>query len=139
MNNSELALVSPRVKMDGWVHLPRFISKIRLHQAGKLPADYQPNLGKGFDSYWLEASGVNDAEFREIVRTKTDVEIEQWIKTNVKKSAEQIEAYNQKLLLRGHNDDVAEKFKERKAKAGLAHREDIKGFADLIDADEGRI
>jgi hypothetical protein len=35
---------SPREMMDGWVHLPRFIDKIRLHLAGKLPPDYQENL-----------------------------------------------------------------------------------------------
>jgi hypothetical protein len=36
----------PRETMCGWMHLPRYIDKIRLHLAGKLHADYQPNLGK---------------------------------------------------------------------------------------------
>ena len=40
---------SPRETMCGWPHLPRYIDKIRLHLAGKLHADYQPNFGKGFD------------------------------------------------------------------------------------------
>ena len=40
---------SPRETMCGWMHLPRYIDKIRLHLAGKLHADYQPNFGKGFD------------------------------------------------------------------------------------------
>ena len=34
--------------MCGWPYLPRYIDKIRLHLAGKLHADYQPNFGKGF-------------------------------------------------------------------------------------------
>ena len=44
--------------MCGWMHLPRFIDKVRLHLAGKLAADYQPNFGKGFDGLWLETAGV---------------------------------------------------------------------------------
>ena len=41
---------SPYEAMDSWVHLPRLVDKIRLHEAGQLPADYQPNyLHKGFD------------------------------------------------------------------------------------------
>src|ERR1051326_9597077 len=39
---------SPRETMAGWVYLPRFIDKIRLHLAGKLPPDYQENFTKGF-------------------------------------------------------------------------------------------
>ena len=45
---------SPRETMCGWMHLPRYIDKLRLSFAGKLHADYQPNLGKGFDQLWLE-------------------------------------------------------------------------------------
>ena len=40
---------SPRETMDGWPHLPRYVDKIRLHLAGRLHPDYQPNFGKGFD------------------------------------------------------------------------------------------
>src|SRR5262245_45913250 len=40
---------SPRETLCGWIHLPRYIDKIRLHLAGKLHADYRENLGKGFD------------------------------------------------------------------------------------------
>ena len=38
-------------------------------------------------------------------------------------------------------DDAAmqERLKMRKEQAGLAHREDINGFVDFIDADEKRI
>ncbi|MHB9006752.1 MAG: DUF5069 domain-containing protein [Limisphaerales bacterium] len=38
---------SPRETMCGWMHLPRYLDKIRLHLAGRLHSDYQPNLGKG--------------------------------------------------------------------------------------------
>ena len=49
---------SPRETMDGWMYLPRFVDKTRLHLAGKLHSDYQNNFGKGFDGMWLEAAGA---------------------------------------------------------------------------------
>ena len=49
---------SPRETMDGWMYLPRYIDKIRLHLAGKLHSDYTENFGKGFDGMWLKAAGV---------------------------------------------------------------------------------
>ena len=45
-------IIYPRSSLEvmcGWMHLPRYIDKIRLHLAGKLHPDYQENLGKGFD------------------------------------------------------------------------------------------
>ena len=38
-------LRSPYDKVDGLVYFGRMIDKIRLHTAGKLPAEYVPNLG----------------------------------------------------------------------------------------------
>ena len=59
---------SPYEKMDGWVHLPRLIDKIRLNKAGQLHEDYQPNyLNKGFDLAWFEASGVASETLIEVV------------------------------------------------------------------------
>jgi hypothetical protein len=54
--------------MDGWHYLPRYIDKIRLHLAGRLHADYQENLGKGFDGMWLKAAGLSHAALVEAVK-----------------------------------------------------------------------
>src|SRR5438309_489448 len=45
---------SPSAKVDGLVYFGRMLDKIRLHAKGELPAEYQPNLGKGFDGSSLE-------------------------------------------------------------------------------------
>src|SRR5436853_3071609 len=64
---------SPRETMCGWTHLPRLIDKIRLHLAGKLHPDYQPNFCKGFDGRWLQAAGVEAEQFIQVVHnTITD-------------------------------------------------------------------
>ena len=133
---------SPRETMDGWPHLPRYIDKIRLHLAGKLHEDYQTNLGKGFDGGWLKSAGVTHEQMVEVVKkTVTDGEVCDWVHKNVKVSA----AEKAKLLPAMINNPKAEdaegqaKLKMRKEQAGVAHRDDIKCFVDVIDADEQRL
>src|SRR6187200_3348535 len=77
---------SPRETMCGWMHLPRYIDKIRLHLAGKLHKDYQDNLGKGFDAAWLEAAGLTHEQFIDVVKgTLIDAQVADWVLKNVKK------------------------------------------------------
>src|SRR5436853_6846019 len=76
---------SPREVMCGWMHLPRFIDKIRLHLAGKLAPYYEANYCKGLDGLWLETSGVISEQFIEVVkRSVTDGEVCDWVLKNVK-------------------------------------------------------
>jgi hypothetical protein len=131
---------SPRETMDGWAHLPRFIDKIRLHLAGKLPPDYQENFTKGFDGAWLKASGLSADRFIDVVKnTITDGQVCDWVRKNVKKSNAEKAAFRTQILNRGTEDEeIKARLKMRKEQAGLAHRDDIKVFVDFIDADEKR-
>jgi hypothetical protein len=79
--NSIIYPRSPRETMDGWSYLPRYIDKIRLHLAGKLHADYQENLGKGFDGMWLKYAGVKHEQMIEVVKNSvTDGEVCDWMR-----------------------------------------------------------
>ena len=128
--------------MCGWTHLPRFIDKIRLHLAGRLAADYQPNFCKGFDGLWLETAGVKAEEFIEVVkRSITDGEVCDWVLKNVKKP-ESVKAEHRERMLDYPKKDDSEmqaRLKMRKENAGMARRDDIQSFVDFIDADEKRI
>src|SRR4051812_11154415 len=133
---------SPRETMAGWTYLPRFIDKIRLHLAGKLGADYQPNFCKGFDGSWLEASGVNAKELIEVVRRSvTDGEVCDWVSKNVKQPESIKAAHRDKLLNHPRKDDAEGqvRLKMRKEQSGLSHRDEIQTFVDYIDADERRL
>lgn len=128
--------------MDGWMHLPRYVDKIRLHLAGKLAADYQANLGKGFDGLWLQYAGVTHEQMVEVVRNSiTDGEVCDWVRKNVKKSAAEKAAHAQDQLSRPKAGDSAaqERFRARLKESGLEHRSDLKTFVDYIDADEKRL
>jgi hypothetical protein len=133
---------SPREVMCGWMHLPRFVDKVRLHLAGKLHADYQANFCKGFDGLWLETAGVEAGRFIEVVRhSLTDGQVCDWVLKNVKKAESVKAAHRQRMLDYPRPDDAAmqARLKQRKEAAGLAHRDDIRTFVDFIDADEKRI
>ncbi len=132
---------SPRETMCGWMHLPRYIDKIRLHLAGKLAADYQPNLGKGFDERWLKAAGLTHEAFLELVRNSiTDGEVADWVLKHVQRTDDDKATHRAGMLNYPAPGDTAmlERLALRKKQSGLEHRSDITTFVDYIDADEGR-
>lgn len=132
---------SPRETMCGWMHLPRYIDKIRLHLAGRLPADYHNNLGKGFDGWWLEAAGLRHEEFTAVVRSSiTDGEVADWVLKNVQRTEADKATHRQRMLNypSADNPQMIERLALRKKESGLDHRDDIQTFVDYIDADEGR-
>ena len=126
--------------MCGWVYLPRFVDKIRLHLAGKLHADYQENFTKGFDGAWLKAASVPADLFIQIVKdTITDGQVADWVAKNVKKTDAEKKAFNDFGLHRGRDDEASKAWlKMRKEESGLSHRDDFQTFVDYIDADEIR-
>jgi hypothetical protein len=127
--------------MAGWVYLPRFVDKIRLHLAGKLHPDYQENFTKGFDGSWLKAAGVTAEQMIDVVKNSTtDGEVADWVAKNVKKTDAEKAAYRDFILKRGtEGGEIGERLKMRKKEAGLEHRDDLQCFVDYIDADEKRI
>ncbi len=133
---------SPRETMAGWPHLPRFVDKIRLHLAGKLPPDYQENFTRGFDGWWLKAAGLDAQTFIEVVvNTTCDGQVCDWVRGNVKKTEADKEAFRDSLLNypKAGDEAAAARLKMRKEQAGFGRRDDIKCFVDFIDADEKRL
>jgi len=133
---------SPRETMCGWMHLPRFVDKIRLHFAGKLHPDYQGNFCKGFDGLWLETAGVKAEEFIEVVRKSlTDGEVCDWVRRHADKPESVKAAHRERMLNYPKKGDaeMEARLKMRKEQAGISHRDDIKTFVDYIDVDEKRL
>jgi hypothetical protein len=133
---------SSREIMDGWMHLPRYVDKIRLHLAAKLHPDYHANFGKGFDAMWLKAAGVTHEQMTDVVKNSfIDGQVFDWVRTNVKKSAVEKRAHAETMLNRPAADDSAaqERFKLRKQEFNLGNRDDVRTFVDLNDADEKRL
>jgi len=137
---TELGLRSPHVKIGGIFYFGRMLDKIRQHAKGQLPADYQPNLGRGFDARCVEFLQV---DYNEVVeRAKkggADEEILAWcFNAGRRPSEEEIYVWNEFMRKRGWNDEVSETLKRRKQEAGIADRPEIETMFAFIDADEGR-
>ena len=133
-------LRSPYDQVGGLFHFGRVLDKIRLHAAGKLPADYQENLGGGFDGGVCRLLGVKYEDL--VVRTNqggTDDDILQWCFTNGRKPAEhELTILNEYLRKRGWNDVASERLVERVKGLGPQWAGKIHTFFDLIEVDEGR-
>lgn len=137
---SNLGLRSPFVRVGGLVYFARMLDKIRAQAKGQLHADYQANLGKGFDERCVRFLRV---EYNQVVdRVKqdgTDDEILQWCFANGRRpNDDEIYVWNEFMRKRGWNDEVSETLKRRKKEAGMAGRSEIETMFSYIDADEGR-
>jgi len=133
-------LRSPSATVGGIVYFGRMLDKIRLHAAGKLPSEYQENLGDGFDEVcckflWVEYPAV----VKRTLAGGSDEEILEWAMQEGRRPDEQeIKVWNGFMSKRGWRDEVSERLLTRKRDGGWSDREDIQTFFDFIDLDEGR-
>ncbi len=133
-------LRSPHDAVRSLKYFGRLLDKIRLHQAGKLPADYHANLGGGFDERCVHFLWVEYPALVERVRQGgTDEEIFDWCAAQGRQpSAEDIEIWNEFMRKRGWNDEASERLAMRKRESGIPDRADIQTLFDYIDLDESR-
>jgi gluconokinase len=117
------------------------VDKLRLEQAGKLPEDYQANLGEGFDKACCDFLGVSYEKLRTRVREGgTDEEILDWCgKVGRVRDQEEKRIWGAYLAKRGWRDEMSDRLIFRKKEAGWEKRDEIQTFFDYIDADEGRV
>lgn len=134
-------LRSPHDKVDGLYYLGRMIDKIRLRQAGKLPADYVQNLGIGFDERCVHFLRISYRELVDLVAEgRTDEELLSWTRNEGKWPDDgEMEIWNEFMRKRGWNDDGTPTLDKRKADSGFTDRADIQTAFQYIDADEGRM
>ncbi|MES2657864.1 MAG: DUF5069 domain-containing protein [Verrucomicrobiota bacterium] len=133
---------SPRHLTGGIVVFARVLDKIRLNAEGKLPEGYHVGIVPGnrtFDDRLCKFLGVDFDELStRTLQGGSDEEILEWCFAHGKKpSAEQIEVWNAFLSKRGWRDPATTGFEKSKAEAGLAGRDDIQTFFDVMDAEEG--
>src|SRR5580658_9195037 len=94
-------LRSPYEQMQGWMYLPRYLDKLRLHLAGKLDPDYGPFLGKNTDALWLKAAGLTHEQMLGVVKDSlTDGQVCEWLRKNLHKSDAEKHAFNHLLVNR---------------------------------------
>lgn len=126
-------------RVFGLLHLPRFLAKIRKHLAGALSKSYQRNFTKGFDGFLcLHLSVEPKAVIHEVSLEASDEGALERLKAifpaDVKPAV-----WNRKLVQMGMSPMGQAKLQEIKTQMGLADRQDLLSFADIIEVDENRL
>jgi len=132
---------SPAEKVGGLFHFGRMLDKIRAHHRGELPADWVPNLGKGFDGRCVRFLQIDYQELvdRVLQGGGSDEEMLQWaFERGHKPSEEQIEIWNEFMRKCGWNDELTPILERRKVESGFEDCDEIQTMFQYIDADEGR-
>ncbi len=135
-------LRSPFSKVGKLVYFGRMIDKIRLHAAGRLPADYVSNLGEAqptvFDGRCCRFLRVSYGEIvRRALAGETDEAIVAWAEQKSARTDEEFEVWNAFVLKRGWRDERSAALRERVIEAGLQDKP-IHSMCEFIDYDEGR-
>lgn len=125
------------------VYFGRMLDKIRLHAAGKLPAEYQGNLGDGqmlvLDGRCCRFLGVAYADLRErTLAGGTDEEILAWAHAcGTPRNDEECHVWNRFLVKLGWRDERSAVLPQRVRDSGLVGKP-IETLIDHIEFDEGR-
>jgi hypothetical protein len=129
---------SPRVRVGGYVLLPRILDKGRAAIAGKL-GEYHYG-GKGMDRHFFNFVGLDHESLKtELAKGGGDGELLAWIQTNAKHQRQpwEIAAWSDYHIRRTPDSDAETitYFAEAAGKFSKT-REDINTWFDLLDLDD---
>ena len=136
-------LRSPYACVGPLVYFGRQLDKIRLHAAGRLPAEFVANLGEHrpglLDARCCRFLGVSYADL--VARTLaggTDEEILAWVHTRgTPRNDEECHMWNRFIVKLGWRDERSAVLPQRIRDAGLTGKP-IETLIDHIEYDEGR-
>ena len=124
---------------NGLLHLPRFIAKAKRYAKGELGKSYLRNYKRGFDRFLCLHLGVDPDNIEDIVRSSSDdEEIERRLAEILPENLE-VAKWNRELVQKGMSEMGRESLEQTKRKMGIADRDDLISFADMIEFDEERI
>jgi hypothetical protein len=137
---------SPKALLGSIAHLGRFIDKIRLRNAGRIP-DYN-YITVGFDKYLVDFLGIDPKAFEQrVLAGGRDEDLLAWVMANGRKPSDQeIAQWSENLLASGPKDEAArQRFQGRlhevAAKRGVpvSSLPPVCTWADVIELDEERL
>jgi len=127
---------SPRVRLGGYVVLPRMLDKCRAVNAGK-QGEYK--YACPLDQRFLEFAGVDpEALKQQVAAGKGDGEILKWIQetSRNKRTDAEIAGWSAHQEQRAPGDAESREFFHSLHTQVARHREDIHSWFDLLDLDD---
>lgn len=127
---------SPRVRLGGFVHLPRLLDKARAHAAGKL-GEYMWNCP--LDQRWTAFTGITaEALLAEVKQGRSDTEMLAWITANMSPARQpwEIEAWSNWLSTLAAGNVARHAMFAESLTAIAPRREDMVTYFDRLDIDD---
>ena len=127
---------SPRVRLGGYVILPRMLDKGRALLAGTV-GEYHYDCPT--DQHFLTFTGINPEELKQqLAAGKGDGEILAWIQTHAKlpRTASEIAAWSGFMEQRAPSDTESREWYQGEHQRLAPKREDIATWFDLLDLDD---
>lgn len=127
---------SPRVRLGGYVILPRMLDKGRALLAGKI-GEYK--YACPLDQWFLDFAGIDPEKLKQQLATGTgDGETLEWIQTNarIKRTTAEIAAWSALSEARVPNDPESREYFNNLLAQCAPKREDITTWFDLLDVDD---
>lgn len=125
---------SPRVRLGGYVILPRCLDKGRATLAGK-QGEY--HYACPMDQHFLEFTGIDPEELKKVL-PKSDTEVLAWIQQHAKykRTVPEILAWSQWQENRAPDNTEGREFLNEIHKNASPNREDIVTWFDVLDLDD---
>jgi uncharacterized protein DUF5069 len=127
---------SPRVRLGGYVHLPRILDKGRATLAGK-QGEYRYNCP--LDQRLFEFAGIEASALKkQLAAGMSDSEILNWVQQHAKnqRTGLEIAAWSEFMERRTPGDPESRDFFNELQKKVAPKREDITTWFDLLDVDD---
>jgi Domain of unknown function (DUF5069) len=125
---------SPRLKLGGYVILPRMLDKGRAHLAGKV-GEY--HYACPLDQRFLEFTGLTAEDILGLLRAgKTDGEVLAWVREHAKRSEWEVELWSEYQVRRGPLDNESRQHFNEALEKIAPNRDDIGTWFDMLDIDD---
>jgi hypothetical protein len=125
---------SGRVKLGGYVHLPRLLDKARASLTGKA-GEYHYNCA--LDQHFFKFTGIShEALLEEVKLGRSDTELLAWVRSHTPRQPSEIAAWSHWLSSHCPGGSGGHEWFGEVIKAQAADRDDIQGFFDLPDLDD---
>jgi hypothetical protein len=125
---------SPRVRLGGYVILPRMLDKGRATLAGK---NGEYHYACPLDQHFLEFAGIEPEALKKEL-TKSDTEVLAWIQANAKnkRTGSEVAAWSTWQDQRAPDNTDGREYLNELHKKGAPNREDIISWFDVLDMDD---
>jgi hypothetical protein len=127
---------SPRVRLGGFVHLPRLLDKARAHAAGRI-GEYQWNCP--LDQRWCAFAGITaDALLAEVSQGRSDAEMLTWVLGRLQPARQpwEINAWSGWLESLAPGDAARHDRFAKEIAEKAPGRDDIRTLFDRLDMDD---